>query len=108
MSIVRVKSDKAAALDKIIVTGQPDTFQARGYELQIYQGKHGSRILAAGHFFGNVAERSDRTDKEMKQDRVEAYQIIDELLPELIGKGERKQGFIRYTLEEVQQSGVMA
>lgn len=107
MSLVKIKSDKAASLDRIIITGKPDTFQARAYELQMVDTHHENRIMAAGHFFGHVAERCDRSDKETKADRAEAYQIIEDIFPELKGKGTRREGVIYYTLEEGQKSGLL-
>lgn len=106
-SIVRFDSDQVVTIDKMIRIGQADTYIARAYEKQIFMSGHGNRVSYNGRLYGSIIDRLGGTEKQEKADKQEAYKVIEKVFPELAGIGERTEGYIRYSIEELQKTGII-
>lgn len=87
--------------------GTPDFFTARAYERQEHFSDHAGRIFYEKDFWGDLAYPNEETTKKQKRkSESDIYRLIDTAFPELLNKGLRAGGYAKFTIEEMDKSGL--
>lgn len=85
--------------------GGPNFYTARAYEhgknLSDYIGK----CTIEGERMGEIGQQ-DISGKALEKSHTDVYRLVDQLFPELINKGLKAEGYVKYTYSDIEKSGL--
>jgi hypothetical protein len=103
--VERTLGANLVVLERIIASGGgEDFFTARAYEKQINLSDHQNVIQVDKDFLGDIAYRSDAKGSKEERNHKEVYRLVDVLFPELLNKGTKSEGYVRYSLSDIKKS----
>jgi hypothetical protein len=65
-----------------------------------------ARCFIEGNFYYDIGH-NDSTGKKEDKTHSHVYRLIDTLFPELINKGLKSEGYVIYSISEIEKSGII-
>jgi hypothetical protein len=85
--------------------GGPNFYTARAYEhtddFSLYIG----RCSIEGTLMGDMGQK-DISGNTLEKSHKEVYRMVDQLFPELLNKGLKSEGYVKYSIQEIEKSGI--
>ncbi len=101
MKLIRNYKENLVILERLTISGAPQIFTARAYEKQENMADHQNRVMTPNGFYGDICYRKDGKEKE---DFKEVYRLVDIAFPELVNRGLKQDGYVKFSHEDIKKS----
>lgn len=104
--IIRKHNSQFVVLDHLMPCGTfKECYTARAYERTGDLSKYIGRCSIDGDMMGDIGQQ-DLSGKALDKAQKEVYRLVDFLFPELINKGLKADGYVKFTPEEISKAGL--
>lgn len=85
--------------------GGPNFYTARAYQSTDTLKNSIARCNIDGEIYGDLGQL-DLSGKTLEKSHVEVYRLVDLLFPELLNKGLKAEGYVKYSIEDIKKSAL--